>query len=1649
VSEGIEDTILTGVVDSIKSGAQQLSSITGEKSSPINAQFLKKFNIDNIIGNVFEGILGNLGGKFSQKQTAGQTFDFPNGLKDSAKAFTNSALLAGTVTEAKSTATKSNFEDIVKKVKTFIGESVGSISLGDPAKFTTGAVKASSGKVLSGGAAKGRNVRSAGLVGKPTKFNKDSAARLLKKSDGEILGLTDGQIGQAGSYRKFLGVRQDSLEARKEFLQSVLNAKNKGGRIRLNSGGMVPVALTPGELVFDPTAAEKAGLSQLQRFNKTGDVSQIPQLNSGGSVSMVPGTGNTDSFFTQLKEGSFVVKKSSSQKALGLNRGGSVGRVRLNQGSDDFLDIDDVGNVDFSKVQSPNLPNTTSNQPSKADIQFEEVTSQIKDLTFAIDDLGEAAIEAERATGKSIQKESQLSNESKRKLKEARAPLVERRESLKGEASALDQAPERIQARIDAIIQKSDDLEQAAIEAAESVGVSRSDIVSPVTGKLQRKKLPADIKADFNVERKALRTQLETEKANLAAAGGAPEPDIPTFIGRPTAAEVQPGSFAAQEARRKKAEQENSITRFLPEAGTDSLVNSVDSLLDEEGFRPAIIPPSPEIPPTPPSTVKRSISGLVGIDDNIDQALTPGNISQFRTSEIRPVNRELTDSGLGLGDEASFPVPKPLSSLPVIQPEDDPRGVRLTPAPPPPTSLLGDSLSSLSDDLDLALNPDKFENIISEALGSATIPSGPALPPDLAQFSDPLSDTLLGNVGGKFNEVFSGSAFSLGGSDGESSNIGFGEAAKKDASVRATLEQVQKQEAEAIVKELKAKDSSISTIEALNQAREQISEKYGVLAKDIDNDSKTTKLLNSAKEKASETFNKIKKPLQLRTGESQLGRVGRLGKGGIKGGFSLGKRGIGSLFKKATFSGLSKEEKAEKAGQLGDKIQNLGIASLAATPFIQSAIGDESAELAGAGAAVGGAFAGASAGASLGAFAGPLGAAVGGVVGAISGGASSFLTAFDEAADRIRRSEVDKALEEFGEKVKKLGEGGAFDLEGLNSSLAGLAKQALQNQELEAKNNGFLAEQGGIFNTLSDAGANLAQTLGKDIAAAFEGLDIPVPDFVKNFELPSLQDVESFAIDAASSIGTFAESLEDGTSFLGGFGKIIAGVTPGIKLASAASRAQRSPEAIARREKRQQEFIAKESQSRADRNKPLVEAANKAIEESLRSGETTAGDLSGLDPQAFLLLGSASQEAQEKALKAAINIEDAAEKEATIKRVLANEGRKLALTEARRIQEEINLEKAIQNSAKAVSLAVNRFDALSRSAGVASRSGNSFRSEIDLLQGNISNIDLPKLSGSIDLISNADFRGVKESLFNFFGDSAQTREVTGGLDQARLLSIATPNIAAEVASQAGISGESPEVVLRRVLEQRGISATSDIGQNIIGTVTQQLKLSGSRQGFNDIVKIVEEGITGVTNRYSEAVLKAADTLSKAQSDAINEFSKNSKLYSDTIKQAADKIQGLSDLRINRADKLRELQGEELGVGDSFRNLIRRVTVRTRRGGAGNIARPDDIVREIQDLKTQNAQLNKERQGAAARGDLKTVTANTEAINKNIRQQQSLEGALDLLANDVTALAKVESELASLQKQKDEGRGLLQQVAEAQFDPQKARELNKQIFAANA
>ena len=125
------------------------------------------------------------------------------------------------------------------------------------------------------------------------------------------------------AFRGASGVRQFGSGFLRGFRANGAQGAKKGGFINKYAGGgdvsNVPVALTPGEAVFYPEHAARIGTSTLRKMNHADKNGYRQKRARGGGIGIVPGRGNTDSFYTTLPVGSFVIRKKATE-ALGLNQ---------------------------------------------------------------------------------------------------------------------------------------------------------------------------------------------------------------------------------------------------------------------------------------------------------------------------------------------------------------------------------------------------------------------------------------------------------------------------------------------------------------------------------------------------------------------------------------------------------------------------------------------------------------------------------------------------------------------------------------------------------------------------------------------------------------------------------------------------------------------------------------------------------------------------------------------------------------------------------------------------------------------------------------------------------------------------------------------------------------------------------------------------------------------------------------------------------------------------------------------------------------------------------------------------------------------------------------------------------------------------------
>lgn len=270
VSDNLEETILDGVINSIRTGTKTLSASLGTKAPTnlITEPFLKKFNIDQVIGNIFEAILNDLGSPYKdddsfQKGVGNATFDFPRGLTPELNQIFGTGLQKGQPpVDARTTINQA---------------------------------------------------QTSGLLGKVERFYKEELERDLSSLKNLDPAAIQADLG--------IGKGDQLTSIRGGFKGTTQSSKFKTG---FASGGEVPVRISNGEMVVTDPKEVAANRGKLQSINKlaTGGF-------ASGTIAKGPGTGTSDSIYTTLPEGAFVVNAASTKKYLGLRRGGlaSAGRA--------------------------------------------------------------------------------------------------------------------------------------------------------------------------------------------------------------------------------------------------------------------------------------------------------------------------------------------------------------------------------------------------------------------------------------------------------------------------------------------------------------------------------------------------------------------------------------------------------------------------------------------------------------------------------------------------------------------------------------------------------------------------------------------------------------------------------------------------------------------------------------------------------------------------------------------------------------------------------------------------------------------------------------------------------------------------------------------------------------------------------------------------------------------------------------------------------------------------------------------------------------------------------------------------------------------------------------------------------------------------
>lgn len=296
-SEKLQGIFKNKVYSAVSQSADILQSSLGmeRKQSVGIEKILRKSGLDQTIGNLFEGSLALAGAPYDDKEKAGSPIDFPSGLGPIADAFGLPKMIK---TEAKATATSKDFRKKGRNLDNYLKNkyAVGDVST---------AAKGKGSDILKPSA--DRVATKSFLDGLPE--DKKAAVR------GIIASIPKGQWRTEGA-RKLAPYKLQNLK--EGFARGVNAIEFATGGKAPGSGNedKVPALLTPGEFVINKRAAQRIGLSNLNRLNKS---DKVQKFASGGRVrglfSGAEGTGFALAGATSLLS-SFVKLEGETQKVV-------------------------------------------------------------------------------------------------------------------------------------------------------------------------------------------------------------------------------------------------------------------------------------------------------------------------------------------------------------------------------------------------------------------------------------------------------------------------------------------------------------------------------------------------------------------------------------------------------------------------------------------------------------------------------------------------------------------------------------------------------------------------------------------------------------------------------------------------------------------------------------------------------------------------------------------------------------------------------------------------------------------------------------------------------------------------------------------------------------------------------------------------------------------------------------------------------------------------------------------------------------------------------------------------------------------------------------------------------------------------------------
>jgi hypothetical protein len=255
ISKKLERNIYKSVVDGVENSAEDLNKFLGAKgqgtkSKPIDATFLKNMNIDNVVGNMFEGILSKVGMPWGDKAIAGANWDFPKGTSGAGGGIQSAFKGIGdSPSDAKSTYSRKNLKSIMKKAQEDV---IAQLKRSHQTKQTAGLKTEGVGR---------REIEDA-------------------------MGLRTGRgFGEARENILATGLWEMESGTGAGGTQEKWKRRAAGGRV-----DSVPALLTPGEFVINKSSASKIGSGNLNRLNQVGafatggPVGRIQRFQGGGGV---------------------------------------------------------------------------------------------------------------------------------------------------------------------------------------------------------------------------------------------------------------------------------------------------------------------------------------------------------------------------------------------------------------------------------------------------------------------------------------------------------------------------------------------------------------------------------------------------------------------------------------------------------------------------------------------------------------------------------------------------------------------------------------------------------------------------------------------------------------------------------------------------------------------------------------------------------------------------------------------------------------------------------------------------------------------------------------------------------------------------------------------------------------------------------------------------------------------------------------------------------------------------------------------------------------------------------------------------------------------------------------------------------------------